>query len=186
MFDAMVTRVKSAALILMLLLAGCASTNASRFPSEPAPDAPVLAQSSPSRTGSNTKNQRLAQVQTPLGMSRPPSFDAERNIFFPSQSTVLSRESMQVLRRLSERLKANPRMSVVLIGHTDDLGSNEYCIAHASLLTSAVADALVKLDVRPSQIRELPKGSVGSAYPGCTSDDCRRSLRRVELEVSGS
>ena len=170
----------------MLLLAGCATTDANRPQGAPIPDAPVLAQSSTSRVGGSSRNQRLAQVQAPVVTSRSPSFDAERNIFFPSQSTVLSRESMQVLRRLSDRLKANPRMSVVLIGHTDDLGSNEYCIAHASLLTSAVADALVKLDVRPSQIRELPKGSDGSVYPGCTSEACHRSLRRVELEISGS
>ena len=181
-------RIQIPVFFLGLWIAGCTSVSPTRPNNVPPPDAPVFSQASPpvKKPIVGQERQRTPQATRQVPLASPPNFDPETNIFFRAQSTAPTQESSQVLRRLSERLKANPRMSVLLVGHTDDLGSSEYCIAHSSKLTSAVADALENLDVRPSQIRELPQGSVNSSYPGCTSDDCLRMLRRVELQVSGS
>lgn len=175
-------------LFFALGLGACSTTRSVAPKDIQVPDASIYAQvpvskNAPQGVAAAVQSRQLAPKPK---AALPPRFDPETTIFFRPQSTELAPEAMGILRRLADRLKANRLMSVVLIGHTDDLGGNEYCLARASKLTSAVSTVLEDLDVRPTQIRELPKGSVASQYPGCTSDECRRLLRRVELQVSGS
>lgn len=175
-------------LLSALLIGGCSTTNSVPPKNIPAPDASVYAQAptSPKVPSVEAHPGKQAQVLQQSRTPRLPIFDPESTIYFQPQSTALTSDAMQVLRRLADRLRANRLMSVVLIGHTDDAGGSEYCLARATKLTGAVSEALENLDVRPTQIRERPKGNVSSQYPGCTSDDCRRLLRRVELQISGS
>ena len=45
---------------------------------------------------------------------------------------------------IAAKLKANPDVNVLLIGHTEDVGSVEFAVAVAGRCTQAVSQALIK------------------------------------------
>uniref|UniRef100_A0A6A7G126 OmpA family protein n=2 Tax=Hirondellea gigas TaxID=1518452 RepID=A0A6A7G126_9CRUS len=51
---------------------------------------------------------------------------AKVEVSFPFNSSILSEESMQQLMPIIEHLKAYPESKLILIGHTDSLGSSAY------------------------------------------------------------
>ena len=48
------------------------------------------------------------------------------NVFFDFDSFELKHESLSSLRRLDRFLQDNPKVSILITGHTDNLGSDEY------------------------------------------------------------
>lgn len=106
----------------------------------------------------------------------------ENNIFFARMATEISEEAQEPIHRYAEMLKSAPHLNVLLVGHTEPLGSQEYCIALASKRTHAVAMELVRLGVRPLQVREHPQGCDTSATT-CRTDDCNDLKRRVEFQI---
>ncbi|KFB69369.1 MAG: Peptidoglycan-associated lipoprotein precursor [Candidatus Accumulibacter vicinus] len=79
------------------------------------------------------------------------------------------------------KLKENPQLVVILVGHTDNLGSAAYNLAVADRRTEAVSDRLRALGVARNQIRRQPVGSEKNSKLKCDSEACRRTMRRVEL-----
>lgn len=105
--------------------------------------------------------------------------DTDR-IFFASNATAVDEAGRRKLRAHAERLKANRRLSVTLVGHTDHLGSRSYNLAIAERRTAEVAEVLTSLGVGRMQIRRY---GVGSEKPGprCQTTECRGRMRRVDL-----
>lgn len=101
-------------------------------------------------------------------------------MFFARGSSDLGSAALSVLERHASRLRADSRLVVTLVGHSDHLGSRSYNLAITEQRVAAVARALRHMDVQRSQIR---KYGLGSEKPGlsCQSEKCRRKLRRVDL-----
>jgi OOP family OmpA-OmpF porin len=104
----------------------------------------------------------------------------ENNVFFRIRSALISAEDQEKLKRHAERLKADRRTTVTLVGHTDELGSRSYNLALTEERLSAVSKQLRSYGVSPRQIRRNRLGSV-RRHAGCTTDECRDRMRRVEL-----
>lgn len=158
-------------------LAGCAiSPQAVRVPPEETASSPAM-YFQPAPLGVEASLPGVKKDESPVD---PPAIREGRSVFFARRSSDISSEALSVLELHASRLRADSRLVVTLVGHSDHLGSRSYNLAIAEQRVAAVAKALRNMDVQRGQIR---KYGLGSEKPGllCQSEQCRRKLRRVDL-----
>jgi len=112
-----------------------------------------------------------------------PSVPEDNKVYFASGSVVIGDEEKGKLKQHADRLKRNPKIYVTLSGHTDDLGSRNYNLAIAEERLIAVNKLLQRYGAPPRQIRRN-RSSSAKNLPACTTTDCRRQRRRVDLVYS--
>ena len=110
--------------------------------------------------------------------------DPATNLYFEPRSSELGREAQTTLAALAGQLTADRGLRVRLYAHTDDLGSNAYCVALAAQRATAVAAELVRQGVYPRQVRRRIVGCEIAPGPPCTEEACRQLRRRVEFKVT--
>jgi outer membrane protein OmpA-like peptidoglycan-associated protein len=147
------------------LLAACAG----RPPVTPAEEVPSPAAEAQAQTVPPPVP--AAAVATPL---------AAENVFFRAGSIEIEAAERNKLRPYAERLKADPRLVLILVGHTDDQGSRSYKLAIAQGRVDAVFAALRRLGVPARQMQRYPVGRE-KMVAGCNTAECRKTMRRVEL-----
>jgi peptidoglycan-associated lipoprotein len=102
------------------------------------------------------------------------------SVFFQSGRSEIDAAGERLLQQHAERLKANPRLRVTLVGHTNDLGSPAYNLAIAEQRVDAVHRRLREAGVPARQLRRYVVGAEKTSK-ACHSVECRRKMRRVEL-----
>ena len=155
-------------LLAALALVGCASTPEPMVPpSKPTPPVVTAPEAPPTRT----ETQVIASVEP------------ENNVFFEQGSSDIDETGKATLRLHAERLKANPKTRVTLIGHAESFGSRAMSIAIADKRVSMVYAQLRGYGVLP---RQLLRSNVGieKNSKACQSPECRRLMRRVELRYA--
>lgn len=160
-------------LTLSFLVAACATVD-----KPPAPDDSVRGKAAQAQAS------RQAAYGARQGNAKPTPFAddaARRTVYFPFDGATIDNEGAEILRENAQKLKEDPQLVVVLVGHTDNLGSTAYNLAVADKRTEVVSDRLRALGVPRNQIRRLPIGSEQSNKLKCDSESCRRTMRRVEL-----
>ncbi len=157
--------------LLALLLAGCAGKAPVKVevPAAPAESRPPLAPPAAP----------VASVPAEVAVTLP-RLDDGNNIFFRSAATQFEPTERHKLLPHAQRLKADGKLVLVLIGHTDDLGSPAYNVAIAENRVDAVFQALRSLGVPARQMQRYPAGEE-KARNGCATAECRVFMRRVEL-----
>lgn len=151
--------------LAVLALAGCASAPEPVVPvSKPTP--PVIIE--PEVFPSITESQVIASVEL------------ENNVLFVQGASDIDEQGRETLHLHAERLKANPKTRVTLIGHAESFGSRSMSIAIADKRVSIVYAELRRYGVSP---RQLLRANVGieKNSKACKSSECRRLMRRVEL-----
>lgn len=166
-----------AALMLALLLTGCASTSGetSHSTTNPAPSPQPAKQTSPPQTSSTAAQEAPTKHDLPAAKTVD-----EDNIYFPAGGNTVDLLGTQKLRAHAQKLLNSPELVVTLIGHTDDLGSSSYNLAIAVQRIEAVIKILRALDVPKKQIRRYALGNE-KAGAACKTSACRQKMRRVEL-----
>lgn len=106
--------------------------------------------------------------------------DEKNSVFFASSSVVLNAEAEQKMQQHVLRIKADPKLVVSLVGHTDDLGSRAYNMAIAEQRVNAVYGFLRRAGVPIRQLRRSG-GASDIGAKSCDSAECRAKMRRVEL-----
>jgi len=103
-------------------------------------------------------------------------FDFDRYDIRPEDSEVLDANA--------ESLKTNPKLQVLIEGHTDQRGTSEYNLALADRRAKASMNYLVSRGVRSSRITIV---SYGKERPVCAepSEDCWSLNRRAHFLVKG-
>ena len=163
----MISRHRSLVLVLAaILVAGCAA-NSPAPEAEPVAAAPV-AEPTPAAPPRMSEAQVIAAV------------DMENSLFFETGVTDIDAAGKAKLREHAERLKADPKLHVKLIGYTDDQGSRSYNLAIAEKRVLAAYEILRDYGVRSRQLRRQSVGGE-KARKGCQSAECRSLMRRVEL-----
>lgn len=104
-------------------------------------------------------------------------------IWFDFDKATLKPESDATLTEISKLLKANPQLSLFVVGHTDLKGSLEYNITLSENRAGAVVKALTEKYGIPQS--RLSGHGVGPLSPvsSNTNEDGRKLNRRVELVV---
>jgi outer membrane protein OmpA-like peptidoglycan-associated protein len=122
--------------------------------------------------------QNLQAKQTDRGMVMTLS-----DVLFDTGRATLKPGANRDLDRLAQALKDNPNTRVIIEGHTDSVGGDDYNMALSEKRAQAVADALQMRGVPPDRFEV--KG-LGKAFPVASNatQAGRQQNRRVEIVFS--
>lgn len=102
------------------------------------------------------------------------------DVLFDTGQATLKPGAYVTIDRLSEALKREPDRQVIIEGHTDSVGADEYNQALSERRAQAVQTALLERGVASNQLRALGKGE---SFPVASNDNAggRQQNRRVEM-----
>lgn len=106
-------------------------------------------------------------------------------VLFATGSDTLTEIDLQRLRALAEHLEHNPDLVVVLDGHADPRGTDEYNNVLSQERAKAVKDALETLGISTARIRYQGHGNRFSSAPK-GDEDAYRQERRVDITLEPS
>jgi peptidoglycan-associated lipoprotein len=103
-------------------------------------------------------------------------------IYFGFDRSDLTAEARATLEAKWAIMSASPAIRIVIEGHTDDVGSDEYNLALGQRRAAAAKRFLVQRDVDASRIEIA---SFGEERPTCqdASDECHGRNRRDEFRI---
>ncbi len=103
------------------------------------------------------------------------------DIQFDFNSSELTMASRKKLEPVADLLSSHPKMTVVINGHTDDVGKDEYNNTLSLKRAKSVANYLISNGVNPSRVTY---NGYGKQYPidNNTTAEGRQRNRRVEIE----
>ncbi len=102
------------------------------------------------------------------------------NIEFAFNSAALTKKAFPVLDRVAEKLRKYSRYSVLVEGHTDDIGEEEYNLKLSEERSKSVMDYLIKSGIAKERLSFRGMGETTPFLPN-THDESRRKNRRVEF-----
>lgn len=104
------------------------------------------------------------------------------DVLFDVNKSTLKPGAMPTMDRLSNFLKEGDNRAVVIEGHTDSTGPEEYNMELSRMRAEAVRTALIDRGVRGEQIRATGKGET---TPVASNDNAagRQQNRRVEIII---
>ena len=102
------------------------------------------------------------------------------NIEFAFDSALLKKRGIQILDRVYQILEKYNSYEIIIEGHTDDVGAEEYNLSLSEKRAKAVRDYLVKKGTNPERLKFIGMGETMPFYPN-TNDENRRRNRRVEF-----
>ena len=105
------------------------------------------------------------------------------HLYFATNKTIILPESEGALNALANFLKENPSVSICIIGHTDNVGSDADNMRLSLGRSEAVRNDLITRGVDASRLEAIGKGET---MPVATNDteEGRAQNRRVEFEIT--
>ncbi len=180
-------------LILGVVLAGCAKRPATTQASAPAPAAPPAA--TPAAPAQPSAPAAAAPRPAPGAPAAPGAAAAPRpspkefaavadlkDVFFDFDKYNIRPGDAKILDANSVWLKANPNHLVLIEGHCDERGTNEYNLALGERRAKSTMNYLVSQGVQASRITII---SYGEERPQCTekNEGCWTKNRRSHFLV---
>jgi peptidoglycan-associated lipoprotein len=133
-------------------------------------------------------DQEAAQASLPEKASAEDALPAgwqvlvSQDIYFEKGSWSLTPESRQVLREKALWLLANPSVNVVVQGHSDESGSEEFNFALGDRRAGAVKSFLIEAGIEPARMAAVSYGREKPAEirPG---ENAKAKNRRVHIVI---
>ncbi len=100
-----------------------------------------------------------------------------RNVYFDFDRHNLNADARQVLTETAAYLKENADVNLVIEGHCDERGTNEYNMALGDRRARSARDFLVNLGVDASRISTVSYGEEKPADPGKTEEAWAKNRR---------
>ncbi len=176
-------------LFLLLLVAGLAFSCAQRKVASPEAGEAGAVSGARAGEGETVGEQELAAVQTEdiQGPSAMKLTEEEirrifKDIHFDYDRYDIKDEDKPTLRAIADWMLNNPPARLVIEGHCDERGTNEYNLGLGDRRARATKDYLVSLGV---SARRLQTVSYGEERPLCTekNEGCWRQNRRAHFVV---
>ncbi len=106
------------------------------------------------------------------------------DIYFDYDRAELTEQARGRLARNAEFLRSRPEFQVIVEGHCDERGTNEYNLALGERRANAAREYLVSLGVSAARLRTV---SYGEERPQCrqSSESCWALNRRAHFVLSG-
>lgn len=105
-----------------------------------------------------------------------------KNIFYETNSAILSQSSFSELEKVFEFLKQNPNLKIEIGGHTDNVGERSYNQVLSQKRAQNVVDYLVQKGIQSSRIIAKGYADTQPIVPN-SSDDNRAKNRRTVLKI---
>jgi outer membrane protein OmpA-like peptidoglycan-associated protein len=136
----------------------------------------------------NTQRPTIEQIQVKTPSANFPipviRFHFDERTFFDSGSSTVRPDSNKIIDMLAEQMKQDmPDTSLVILGHTDSIGSDEY---NDNLSISRSASVMQQLAQRGVNLKQMSTVGIGETQPIATNatEDGRSQNRRVEFVLS--
>jgi peptidoglycan-associated lipoprotein len=138
-----------------------------------------------STTNSNpTETQEPADAGDGLAQGTGPDVTELGAVYFELDSAVLPEDGRAALARDAQRIRSNPDWGTVMIeGHCDERGSEEYNLALGERRADAVARYLSDLGVPQERLTTRSFGEMQPAAPG-HDELAWRANRRAQLAIA--
>ncbi|MBX5438561.1 MAG: OmpA family protein [Thermoflavifilum sp.] len=107
------------------------------------------------------------------------------NVLFGFDRYDLTPDAKNTIQDLYQILVKYPDENVLIIGHTDSIGSASYNLKLSQRRANAVADYLIQLGIDPSRITTKGMGETDPKYPNDTPEH-RAANRRVEFVLTAN
>lgn len=107
-----------------------------------------------------------------------------RDAFFDYDSSTLSTESREALIQSARWLQENPSLILLVEGHCDERGTEQYNLALGERRSNAATQYLATLGVGHDRIRSVSYGEERPFATG-TDEDAWSQNRRAHLRVTG-
>lgn len=111
-----------------------------------------------------------------IGTPERTAFENE-DIFFGYDSSALTAEAQEILRRKAGFLKTNQNQSVTVEGHCDERGTNEYNLALGEARAKAAKAFLVDLGISANRIATISYGEERPLVEGKTEEAFAKNRR---------
>lgn len=105
------------------------------------------------------------------------------DIFFEFDSSVLSAEAQELLRRKADWMREHPMVSVIIEGHCDARGTNEYNLALGERRAQSVKSFVADLGIEGGRMRTVSYGEERPLMTGDSEEAWARN-RRAHFEFS--
>jgi len=99
------------------------------------------------------------------------------DIYFPYDKSTLLPEAQDVLKRKAQWMRMNPDASVVIEGHCDERGTNEYNLALGDRRAESAKKFLVYLGIESSRLTTISYGEERPVDPGQTESAWAKNRR---------
>lgn len=109
----------------------------------------------------------------------------ESGLLFPFNSAQLLPAGQQNLQNLANSLKEYPETEVMVVGHTDNVGSDSYNQTLSEQRATSAADVLASYGVPRDRIRTAGRGE-GEPIASNADEAGRQQNRRVEIAIFAS
>lgn len=129
-----------------------------------------------------TETMELASTQNELPLTVGSKIEFEKIFFVQSKAEILQK-SYPELHRLSIMLKNNPKLTIRIAGHTDNVGDKNLLMELSLQRAEAIKGFLVKKKkIDPARIETIGHGGEQPLNDN-GNEKLRRQNRRVEIEV---
>ncbi|MEK7702435.1 MAG: OmpA family protein [Nitrospirota bacterium] len=105
-----------------------------------------------------------------------------KDIFFELDQWTIGADDIAIVEENIKWMVENPASKVIIHGHGDNRGTNEYNLVLGEKRANAVKEAMVTLGVKSSRLSTV---SYGEERPFCSEegDSCHQKNRRVQHRV---
>jgi peptidoglycan-associated lipoprotein len=151
---------------------------------------PPRQQTPPPQQTAPPQQQTQTPPPQPAPAPRPVETAAERYVtldpvYFDFDKSAIRPDAREILLRAVAILRANPDAVIVLEGHTDERGSNDYNDALGRRRAQSVFSFLSSQGIESNRLQTVSMGEQQPADPAKTQDAFARN-RRVMLTVQGN
>jgi peptidoglycan-associated lipoprotein len=167
-------------MLLTLVASGCAK-KAAQQAEAPSTEAPVVS-TMPSQEVTGFRDQAVsdsAGATTTYGSEQ--TIAQLQRIFFEYDQFTLSAEARDILTGNAAYLRANPSQRIVIEGHTDERGSDEYNLALGERRARAALNYLVSLGIAADRLSILSYGEERPVVAG-SNESAWSQNRRAEFK----
>ncbi|UII25666.1 OmpA family protein [Fulvivirga maritima] len=106
-----------------------------------------------------------------------------KNIFFDTGKSDLRTESLAELFQIRSLLSENPKMTVQINGHTDNIGNAVYNKVLSKKRAQSVVDYLISHNIDPNRLSAKGFGEERPLVSNDDEEDGREINRRTEIEI---
>lgn len=107
--------------------------------------------------------------------------DIVETIYFGFDQYAVAAGEREKIKKAADFYASNPDFKVVLVGHTDWYGTEEYNMLLSDKRCKAVQDYATSLGLDPSRIEIIARGEAGSAIDVAKDSAEAKRDRRVEI-----
>lgn len=174
-------------LLMIFVAAGCAKKYVAP-PQEPAAQKETIkkepVETVKKETVKETVEPKEAKLQEGAVSAKTEEPSALKDVLFDYDKYSIRDDARPVLDNVASFLKKNGSINILIEGHCDERGTNEYNLALGEKRAKAAKDYLISLGVMPARLSII---TYGEEKPLCTehNEPCWQKNRRAHFVVTG-